>query len=264
MPPRPPPASTTGLMPLRMAGASVGWVHPQWLQRLLQPPTPWRLRIDAVELQTDRPTFASRSAALAFWADTARARWSLPGWRDERIVIRHGGRPLCGIERALLRPLGLPLRSVQANVWSRDGEAVRIWIARRARSKPVEPGKLDALVAGGIAGFDEPRSTLVRECAEEAGIGAALADRAQPVGSLDLSYGTEYDGLTALHREHITLFDLQLPADFRPVAVDGEHESIMALSAAQVRVSVQSEDWTREGAWSTLDLIERQGWSALD
>lgn len=260
MPQRPPPAPTTGLVPLRMAGASVGWVHPQWLQRLLQPPTPWRLRVDAVELQTDRPTFASRSAALALWADTARARWSLPGWRNERMVIRHAGRPLCGIERALLRPLGLLLHSVQANVWSDDGEAVRIWIARRAVSKPVEPGKLDALVAGGIAGFDEPRSTLVRECAEEAGIGAALADRAEPAGSLDLSYDTEYDGLPALHREHITLFDLQLPAECRPRPVDGEHESIMPLSPAQVQASVLRDDWTREGSWSTLDLIERQGW----
>jgi 8-oxo-dGTP pyrophosphatase MutT (NUDIX family) len=260
MPARPEAASTAGLIPLRAAGSQVGWLHPKWIRRVLEQPSPWRLQSGGVELSSERPTFASRSAAVADWAEAIRASGSLPGWRDERVAIRSLDRPLFSIERALLRPLGLLLNSVQANVWCMGTHGPQIWIARRSMSKPVEPGKLDALVAGGIAGFDEPFSTLVRECAEEAAIDESLARQAVAVGTLDLSYATQYDGLPALHREHIYLFDLQLPAQTVPQPHDGEHAEILSMSPAQVYASIKAGGWTREGAWSTEDLIERQGW----
>jgi 8-oxo-dGTP pyrophosphatase MutT (NUDIX family) len=251
---------TDGLTPLRVEGHTVGWVHPQWCARLLQPPTPFNLEAGAIEIMARLPSFASRSAALAAWTESARERWALPGWRDERTVVRDGDRPLFSIERALMRPLGLELRSVQANVWCVTVAGPLLWIARRAQHKPVEPGKLDGLVAGGIAGFDEPFATLVRECAEEAGIAEPLARQAVPAGTLDIAYATLYDGLPALHREHITLFDLELPAHVIPVPLDGEHEAILPMTPFEARASIAQGSWTREGAQATLELIGRQRW----
>lgn len=253
---------TTGLTPLRVADETVGWLHPGWRERLLEPPTPFQWQGDALTLVSTIETFASRSAALAQWGEQARQRWALPGWRDERVVIRGTGeRPLFGIERALLRPLGLPLRSVQANVWCLTVAGPLIWIARRSQTKPVEPGKLDALVAGGIQGLDAELPTLIRECQEEAGIPETLARQAMSAGHLTVSYDAHDDGLTVLHREQITLFDLALPPTFVPVIEDGEHESILPMIPAEVLASIDAGGWTREGAQATIDLIRRKGWA---
>lgn len=248
------------LVPIRIDGIDVGWVLPGWLERLLQAPSPFRLEGESIRIESVLQTFASRNAALARWADDARHRWDLPGWRDERIVLRDAGRPILSIERALLRPLGMALHSAQANAWCMTAAGPLLWVARRAQSKPVEPGKLDALVGGGIAGFDEARSTLIRECQEEAGIAPHLAQAAIEVGSIGIAYVTEYDGLAAIHREHVDLFDLQLPPDFIPMALDGEHEAIVPMIPAEAIASIRKGGWTREGSASTLDLIRRHGW----
>ena len=250
-----------GTTPLRVEGAEVGWVTDAWLERALEPPTPFVLADGVLRLPDPVADFARRSAALAGWAAQARERWSLPGWRDERVVVREDvdGRPLFCIERALLRPLGLPLRSVLACAWTRAPDGPRTWVARRAAHKPVDPGRLDALVAGGIAGFDDPLSTLLRECAEEAGIGPALARAAVPAGTLDLAYPTACDGLPAVHRERILLFDLELPPDVVPTPVDAEHESIVAMGVSEALASIAAGGWTREGAQATTDLLLRIG-----
>lgn len=254
---------TAGLTPLRVAGYTVGWLHPAWRERALQAPTPFRWHNDALTVVATIETFASRSAALAQWGESARERWQLPGWRNERVVIRDArASPLFGIERALLRPLGLQLRSAQASVWSMTVAGPLIWIARRSASKPVEPGKLDALVAGGIAGLDAALPTLIRECQEEAGIPEVLARLASPAGELNMAYAADYDGLPVLHRERIALFDLELPPYFMPVVNDGEHEAIVPMTPGEALSSIREGGWTREGAQATIDLIRRKGWSA--
>jgi hypothetical protein len=98
-----------GMTPVRAAGVRVGWVWNDWLQRALVAPTPFELHPTGLHLAPAIESFAGRSAALARWSDSIRERWSLPGWRDERSVVWYGERPLFGIERALLRPLGLAL-----------------------------------------------------------------------------------------------------------------------------------------------------------
>lgn len=251
-----------GLTTLRIDGVEVGAVAEDWLARVLEPPTPFRLHAGELVLEPRIASFAGRSAVLADWACAARARWDLPGWRDERVLIRDeaDGRPLASIERAMLRPLGLLLRSVQACAWTRTADGPRLWVARRAPTKPVDPNRLDALVAGGIAGFDDVASTLVRECAEEAGLPPEIARHARPAGSLELAYPTVYDGLPALHRERVALHELELPAGQVPRAVDGEHAEILAMTPAEALETIEAGLWTRDGAQATTDLILRQGW----
>lgn len=251
-----------GLTRLRIDGVDVGALGDDWLARVLAPPSPFVRYDGALALVARTDTFADRSAALADWAATARARWDLPGWRNESVVIRDeaDARPLASIERALLRPLGLLLRSVQACVWTQAADGPRLWVARRAPTKPVDPNRLDALVAGGIAGFDDVASTLVRECAEEAGLAPRFARAAIPAGELELAYPTHYDGLPALHRERVALHELELPAGIVPQPVDGEHAEILTMTPAEALETIAAGLWTRDGAQASSDLIRRRGW----
>ena len=253
-----------GTVPLVVDGVEVGCLTEPWLERVLRPPAPFeRLPEGAVRLVPGPAGFAGRSAAFAEWGEAVRARWGLPGWRDERVVIRdeRDARPLAAVERALLRPLGLLLRSVQACAYTVTAAGPLVWVARRAAHKPVDPGRLDALVAGGIAGFDSPRATLLRECAEEAGIPAALAGRAREAGELELCVPSVDDGLPVVHRERVALHDLELPPDFVPRPVDGEHSEIVPMSPAEALASIDAGGWTRDGAQATADLLRRLGWT---
>jgi len=249
-----------GMVPLRVGDATVGWLWDAWRERLLEPPTPFAAGGDGVVLAGPAQDFDARTETLARWADALRHRVPLPGWRDERCVVFDGSRPLFAIERALLRPLGLRLRSALACAWSAGEHGPAIWVARRADTKPVDPGRLDVLVGGGIAGFDDAWSTLLRECAEEAGLPEAIARTARPAGVLELCHPALDAGLPVLHREHVTLYELRLPPGVVPRCADGEHQSIAAMSPAEAIASIGQGDWTRDGAQATLDLIARQGW----
>jgi 8-oxo-dGTP pyrophosphatase MutT (NUDIX family) len=255
----------SGSTRLRIDGVDVGCVSAGWLERALESPTPFALDDGVLILRADSRSFDARSAALADWALRMRAQRGVTGWRDEPVVVRESARPdarpLFAIERALLRPLGLLLRSVQACAWTRTAAGPLLWVARRSAAKPVDPGRLDTLVGGGIAGFDEPWPTLLRECAEEAGIPEPLARKATPAGTLQTDYEAIDAGLAVRHREHLILFELQLPADFVPVAADGEHAAILAITPAEALVSIGAGDWTREGGQATVDLIRRHDWA---
>lgn len=256
--------------PLWFRNELVGAVSPAWIP-LLDPglfhveargggPLP-HVAVRGVDRRRDSDLvpIEAINLALRHWADQLHAHGLLPGYRGETVLIYGNGenQPLFEIERALLRPLGLLLRTVQINVFVLQEHRFDIWVARRARSKPVDPGLLDCLVGGGIRGNDTPLSTLVRECQEEAGIARTLARRANPVGVID-SIGPAVDGTTpVLHRERAMLFDLRVPADFTPQFTDGEIEAASLLPAATVVGQIAAGEWTDEGAWSTMDLIRR-------
>jgi 8-oxo-dGTP pyrophosphatase MutT (NUDIX family) len=198
---------------------------------------------------------------FAQWAEDLKSQGLLPGWRGETIHLygANEAAPLLEVERALVRPLGLLLRTVQVNVFSFQDKRLKVWVARRADSKPVDPGKLDCLVGGGIAGDETPLEALVRECQEEAGIGRALARRAVPAGVIDSTNPTEDPTGPVLHRERAMLYDLKVPLEFSPTLVDRETTQVQFLSPERLQASLAAEPWTQEGAWATRDLMTRYG-----
>ena len=248
----------------------IGAVSPEWISRL-DPrlfhietrggaPLP-HVALRGVDRRRDSDLvpIETINLALRHWADQLQAMGLLPGYRGEPILVYGNSetRSLFEVERALLRPLGLLLRTIQVNVHVLEERRLDIWVARRARTKPVDPGLLDSLVGGGIRGSDTPLSTLVRECQEEAGIPRTLARRANPVGVID-SIGATVDGdATVLHRERAMLYDLKVGADFRPQLLDGEIEAAILFPAEMVTEQIAAGQWTDEGAWATLDLIRR-------
>jgi 8-oxo-dGTP pyrophosphatase MutT (NUDIX family) len=149
------------------------------------------------------------------------------------------------VERTAFRYLGLRSRAAHVNGHVAEGpHAGWMWIARRAASKSVDPGKLDNLAAGGVAAGETARACAVRELGEEAGVApevAQLVTAHQVVharGVLD----------DALHDELVHTFDLELAADFVPRPVDGEVSEFMCLPQDQLIRRIEAGEFTYDAA----------------
>jgi 8-oxo-dGTP pyrophosphatase MutT (NUDIX family) len=266
------PHPAPGFAPFWFRNERVGAVAPGWIDRLdpqifhVEPrpgePLP-HVALKGVDRRRDASIVPIESVnqALQRWAERLRDAGFLPGYRDEAILVYGAteAQPLFRIERALLRPLGLLLRTVQLNVFVLEDRGLSIWVARRSATKAVDPGRLDCLVGGGIRGGDTPLATLLRECQEEAGIPRQLARRAIPVGVIDSIAAAGDAAGAVLHRERAMLYDLKVGPDFRPELLDGEIEEAALLEAEIVNQQIAAGYWTAEAAWAAGDLIRRLG-----
>jgi 8-oxo-dGTP pyrophosphatase MutT (NUDIX family) len=227
-----------GYRPFLADGARIGWIGRVLADRLRGFPAVFRVEPDAVVLRPEGRE--RRSRAMAEVAAALRDEGLIAGWRDELFPVAPSvhGAPLFAIERAAVKPFGIRYACVQLNGTVGEGAETHMWIARRALSKPIGPGKLDQIVGGGVPMGLSPAEALVKECAEEAGIPEDLARRARPVGAIALL--AEEDG--GLWNEIMFNYDLELPADFTPGNVDGEVESFHLLPIAEVRRILESGD----------------------
>lgn len=274
-----------GFVPLWFHNQLIGAVSPPWVPRL-DPAlfeleingAQTRIRIRAADRRANPANVPGTSAAvpgtsaaasfdarLQAWARQLKQAGLLPGWRGEPISI-FGARPdapLFSIERALLRPLGMLLRTVQVNVFTCERGELRLWSARRSAHKAVDPGLFDSLVAGGIGQHETPMEALFREAAEEAGLPASLSRRAMPSGIMDSTSVCQDDRAPVLHRERMHVFDLQVPVHFVPTHPDQETESAALLDQDTLLAQIRQGAWTREGAWASLNLIQRYRTGAL-
>ena len=269
------PAPVSGFAPLWFRNELIGAVSSAWLPRLdsrlfkLDDDDVGGLpvvRIRGGDRRSESGLVPAHTLNRWFaqWAEDLRSQGLLPGWRGENVHLYGANEtsPLLEVERSLLRPLGLLLRSVQVNVFSYQDKRLKVWVARRADNKAVDPGKLDCLVGGGITGDETPLETLLRESQEEAGIGRALARRAVPAGVIDSTCATSDATGPVLHRERATLYDLKVPLEFQPVLADGETSEVHCLPPERLLASLATQDWCNEGAWATRDLLARYGAAA--
>ena len=246
-------------VPWAVGGEVVGRIHRERIDALLAPPTPFRRAGDRIVL--DGLDAEVRSAALAQVA----ARFAAAGLARPPlgelypVAARPDGPTLLRIDRSVVTWFGVPARGVHLNGYRRTAAGPEMWVARRARGKRTYPGHLDNLVAGGQSIDLDAMTTLHKECQEEAGIGAALAARAVAVGSIRYAFQEGRD----CKADTLACFDLELPADFAPVPVDGEVESFAAWSWHQVATSLAGDDvWKPNCALVALHFLLRHG--ALD
>ncbi len=186
-------------------------------------------------------------------ADQGMARW-----RGEAFDVRAhpAGAVLAQIDRGALPVLGIEATGVHVNGLVERDDGPHLWVARRAADKALDPGKLDHIVAGGVPAGLTPAETLVKEAAEEAAIPAALARQAVPVATI--AYAMERP--EGLRRDHLYCYDLALPADFRPRAVDGEVESFALWPLSRVPVVVrETDDFKFNVTLVLIDLCLRHG-----
>lgn len=172
------------------------------------------------------------------------------------ICATPGGPVLGVLDRGAVPSFGTLGMGVHMNGLVRGPDGVRLWVAKRAANKKLDPGKLDHLVAGGVPAGYTPFETLLKEAEEEAGLSEALTRQAREVGQF--RYNMERP--EGLRRDKIYVYDLEVPADFSPQAMDGEVESFDLWPLAQVRdVLLTTDSFKFNVVLVLVDLLLRHG-----
>ncbi|HEY2134195.1 MAG TPA: DUF4743 domain-containing protein [Acetobacteraceae bacterium] len=161
-------------------------------------------------------------------------------WRDEAFDIRATPTSpvLAQIDRGAVPAFGILAQGVHLNGLVHRPDGPHLWVAKRAANKPLDPGKFDNLVAGGIPTGHTPEQTLAKEAAEEAAIPKALIQNATRHASIAYNMETT----EGVRRDIIHCYDLILPPDFTPHATDGEVESFALWPIAQALQTVRETD----------------------
>lgn len=235
-----------------------GWVDSDFSARLANFPDVFSLNERAIHLRTDLTGYERRTNAVAEVMDRLREQGALPFWRDELYPVtnRWGDAPALAIERGAVPHLGLRAYGLHLNGLTRTDQGLQVWVGKRAPDRKVAPGHWDQMVAGGQPIGLSVRDNMIKECAEEAGVSAALASTAMPVGAL--SYVCEQpDGL----RDDVAfVYDLWLPNDFVPVNTDGEVERFERWSLEHALSVVRDTDGFKFNcALVMIDLFVRHG-----
>jgi len=217
------------------AGRQIGWLAPELAARLAAWPAAFRSSTEEVHLLSPDllPPIVETLAAEGF----------IPGWRNERYRIED----LFEIERAAARPFGLTTHAVHVNGICSDG---KMWLARRASSKAIDPGMLDNLVGGGLTAGLSTMEVLVKEAWEEAGIPAELARRARPGGTAQILREVR----EGVQSEAVHVYDLELPAGFQPRNQDGEVSEFLLVEPREL----ERLELTLEAQLAAQDYFSRR------
>ncbi len=244
-------------LPFLIAGQRIGWIGLADVPLLSLWPELFHCSDERIALAPALDTLEKRSAALYQVALTLADGGRITGWRDETYAIRRDfeAAPLALIERAAARFFGTLTFGVHANGIVADEHAPHLWLGKRSLSKPVDPGKYDNLVGGGIAWGYGVVETLVKECWEESGVPAALAAQAKPGRSLHLLVEVP-EGVQA---EQLFVYDLELPAGFKPANQDGEVSEHRLVSVSEALRLIANEALTVDAGLVTLDWLLRSG-----
>jgi len=188
-------------------GGDVGWMTPDVAAR-----------VRALGGVGDDPVRVDPAALPAIGQALADA--GVAGWRNEAFDVRANpdGPVLSTIDRGLLPALGLRAVGAHLNGLVHRADGPWLWVARRSATKLLDPGKLDHIVAGGVAAGSTPWETLLKEAEEEAGLPPSLTGGARAAGWLDYAM----DRPEGLRRDRLYIYDLDLPDTFVPQPRDGE------------------------------------------
>jgi hypothetical protein len=226
----------------------VGWVTERIAAALQAMP--------AIERADDRVTLTDPS--LLPRIGRALSEQGLYRWRGEVFDVRADpdGPVLARIDRGAIPSFGIQAVGVHVNGLVRRPDGLHLWVARRAMDKLLDPGKLDHIVAGGVPAGLGPAETLVKEAGEEAAIPPELAATSVHVGTI----GYAMERQEGLRRDWVHCYDLMLPADFTPMAVDGEVAAFELWPLPRVVETVRdTDDFKFNVNLVLIDLFIRHG-----
>lgn len=237
-------------VPLTCEGTQVGWLRRAHAQRLAA--WPELFRRDGRGVHVADLGQSERTARIADVVARLHAEGTIAGWRNELYAVTNAfdAAPLFHIERAAARFFGTMTYAAHANGYCGS----EMWIARRAATKPIDPGVLDNLVGGGMCAGVEPLATIVREAWEEAGVEEALASKAVASGSIDVLREVP-EGVQA---EMIFVFDLELPHDFIPRNQDGEVAEFRRVAFNEVEVLADGRAMTLDASLVARNFLARR------
>lgn len=248
----------TVYIPFVVDGWTVGHIRNRHVPHLERFADVFKRSDDQVCLVDGLETYDQRTEAVARVLKSLADDGIISGWRDEAYPIggQWGGPYAFEIERAAAAFLGCRAYGVHINGFVRDRSDIKLWIATRAADRPVCPGQLDNMIAGGQPVGLTLKENVIKEAGEEAGVPAALACNAIPVGAI--TYTMEND--LGLKPDMMFCWDLELPADFQPANTDGEVAEFRLLPAAEVLDIVEStEDFKFNCNLVIIDFCIRHG-----
>lgn len=246
-------------LPFRVDGKRLGCIERRLVETLRAFENVFSVFADGVDLASDLVGFEDRTRAVAGVLEALRNEGLIAGWRDEPypVAATFSSPPLFVVERAAVPLLGVKGYGVHVNGYVVDGSAVKMWVGRRSLTKPTGPGKLDQVVAGGQPAGISLADNLIKECAEEAAIPAAIAARAVPVGTV--SYLTERP--EGLRDDVLFNYDLELPSDFQPINADGEVAEFYLWPMERVIETLErSDEFKFNSGLVVIDFLVRRGY----
>jgi 8-oxo-dGTP pyrophosphatase MutT (NUDIX family) len=235
-------------IPLLIDGQGIGWVPPRIVTAVSG--------MQGVECADTHVTLRDPSGLPG--VARALSELGLCRVRGETFDVRAipDGPVLAHIDRGAIPCFGIRATGVHVNGLVRRGDGLQLWIARRAMDKQLDPGKLDHIVAGGVPAGLSAAETLVKEAGEEAAIGPEVASTAVHVGVI----GYSMERPEGLRRDWVHCYDLMLPDDFTPEAVDGEVESFELWPLGRAVEAVHDTDAFKFNVNLVLiDLFLRHG-----
>ena len=248
-----------GFRPFLVDGARIGWLRRSLIERLADMGDVFEIADDHVRLRPALTGFDDRSRALSEVVDALAAAGHIPARRGEDYGVRTAwsSPALFVLDRCAANSFGILSFGVHVNGYVPAADGMRMWIGKRAQDRLLAPGKYDNIVAGGHPHGLTLRENLVKECAEEAGIGRELALTARPVGAL--SYTMEVD--QGLKRDVHFIYDLPLAPDVTPRNTDGEVESFHLWPIEEVAARVRdTDDFKFNVGPVIIDFLIRHGW----
>ena len=218
-------------------------------------------------------TSEARTDAVMGVMEKLREEGMITGWRDELLPLteRFYDEPLFLVERAAAPFLGMQQYGIHMNglVRSKDSDDIVMWMARRSATKSKFPGMLDQMVAGGQPAGLGLMENVLKECMEEAGVPESLAKAGiKATGGISyetIEYIPEADGETSngvVTRCMLYCYDLYLPEEFEPKAVDGEVDYFFKWTLDEVKESMHPDydDPIKPNCYlCIIDYLQRDG-----
>jgi len=239
-------------------GEVLGHVREDFLPHLAQFPEIFATVNAGVTFRPELRTDKDRSAAMAEVARKLAAGGLLSRWRNETydIAAAADAPRKFVLERAAVRFFGYRARAVHINGLADSPGGTRMWVARRAHDKAIDPGMLDNMVGGGLASGLSIDETVVNESWEEAGIPASIAASARPSGTVEICREVP-DGL---HIETIYVFELVLPEGLTPSNQDGEVAEFHSMRLTEVLQALDGDaPFTADAGLVALHCLSRRG-----
>ncbi|WP_203074675.1 NUDIX hydrolase [Falsiroseomonas ponticola] len=250
-------ASPSHLIRFRIGEEQVGWLGAELARALAFYPREFHFDDRGVALAGRLRAPGARSEALATAAKGLAGRGHLT-LRGEAFDVRAtpDGPALAQMDRGALPAFGIMSQGVHVNGFVRRATGLHLWVGWRSRTKPVAPGQMDNVVAGGIPAGLSPAECLVKEAAEEASIPPELAGRAAFAGRVSYIMATA----EGLRRDVLHCYDLELPEGFVPTPHDDEVERFELLPVeAVMRAVAETEQVKFNVNLVLIDFFLRHG-----
>ncbi len=248
----------SNFIPMVFRGETLGWLRPAFAETLADWDGLFQREPDRVVLSLPEGGLEQRSRPVAEVLAQLVDQGVLTHLHGERYPATAGGREQARllIDRAAAAAFGIRAFGQHLNGYVRTVSGLKMWVGRRSADRRNYPGKLDQLVAGGLPHGIGYRENLEKECWEEAGIDAALASRAVPVGTVTYVAETPL----GLKPDTLYCYDLELPAGFQPRCTDGEVESFQLLPIDEVMALMrQGETFKLNCNLVIIDFLIRHG-----